>query len=395
MAERPTRVDWDKLRGRPSPEELGRLAPEPGPGPGPELDRDGERLAAVIRADLATAAREQEPPGFEELAGYVDGTLEPALREAFESRLEDDPLLRQELRDLRELRSALERERARPARLLPFSRPVLVWGGLLAAAALVLALVRLRAPETPRPGPAVAAASPAPPAVAPVRLRLQDAGGELVLRADGSLEASGLEPDLARRTGEVLQRGSLPRPAVLDALQGRAGVLMGGESGPAAFQPLQPLGTCVRDGRPVFRWSALRGARAYVVAVFDDRLERAAESPELHASEWRPEQPLPRGRSYVWQVTALTGAGRVAAPAPPRPEARLRVLAPEQEQEVEARLAGAGGSRLAAAVVLAEAGLLDEAEQALVELQAGNPGTPELERLLVQVRLREAPGAKR
>jgi hypothetical protein len=72
-------------------------------------------------------------------------------------------------------------------------------------------------------------------------------------------------------------------------------------------------------------------------------------------------------------VAALKDGSSVVAPAPPKPEARFRVLdAGRAEALAAARM---GGSHLAAAVVLADAGLADDARKELAALRDANPGS--------------------
>jgi predicted Zn-dependent protease len=68
------------------------------------------------------------------------------------------------------------------------------------------------------------------------------------------------------------------------------------------------------------------------------------------------------------------------------PEARFLVLAAEAEAELARRLASARGSHLVVGVLLAEAGVLDEAERELRALAAANPGQADVQRLLAGLR---------
>lgn len=354
------------------------------------LDETGVRLAAALQAELGAGGPADEPD-FETLAAYVDGTLDEVAREILETRLVDDPPLRAEVAELQALREQLA---ARPvARVLPFpARLALPLSGLAAAAALVLALLASwrSGPALPGPSPVQAQLS-TPLPVAAERLRLADGNGAIVLRADGSLDGlPGLPEDAVRSLAAALGEGRLDLPARVTGLQGRAGVLMGAPGPAARLRVLGPLGTSVRTVRPEFRWQGVAGARAYVVSIYGEDLSPVLRSPELvpSASSWLPSADLPRGRGYVWQVAALVSGGRSVAPAPPEPEARFHLLAADEAQRLERRLASAAGSRLARGVLLAQAGVLDEAEQAFGELQALNPSSPEVARLLKKVRQR-------
>jgi hypothetical protein len=138
----------------------------------------------------------------------------------------------------------------------------------------------------------------------------------------------------------------------------------------------------VRGDRPVFRWTPLSGARAYVVTVAREDLTQVAQSEELAATEWTPGRPLPRGTTLSWQVAALTSEGRRIAPAPPDPEARFELLEARRAEALARSLAEVGGSRLAIGYLLARAGALDEAETALAALAASNPDAEPVARLL-------------
>lgn len=327
------------------------------------------RLGAFFRDSLRAA--EAEAPDYEDVEAYVDGTLEPEERELFELRLADDPLLQQEVQDLRELRQALV-----PARFRRY-----LWPGLAAAAGL--ALVLWSTFRRPGPSPEVAVAptpflSAAPAAVA----ELEDGRQKVGLTADGRL--AGLEALPAGTRDEVaraLQSGVMPRPADLAALRGRPVALMGAPDERPRFGVLAPVGTVVRKARPTFRWRVRPGARAYVVSVYDQDLTEVAASPELRESEWSPPKDLPRGRVLQWQVAALTPSGREVAPAPPEPEARFRILDAASAAALDQALAAAAGSHLGAAVVLSQAGLVDEALAELAALAAANPGAREALRL--------------
>lgn len=158
-----------------------------------------------------------------------------------------------------------------------------------------------------------------------------------------------------------------------------------GAAGETGFNVIAPVATFVRSERPIFRWTPHPKARGYEVAVFSGlvkiasvRVSGAAEAP-LPVS-------LERGRTYLWQVAALTPAGRLVAPKPPEAEARFRVLGAEAAAALDKALGAAGDSDLAAGVLLARAGVRDEAETHLARLAAENPDSPEARRLLELVR---------
>ena len=294
-----------------------------------------------------------EAPSFDDLAAYVEDRLDSEQRALFEERMDSDPVLRQEVEDLRALQTQMARARQVRARRLPFA-------ALAAAAAIAAAAVILwrRPPLEPPP-----VASPSPVVAATL--------------TDGDL--SRLDPAM-RDAVAAARRGTLPAPRGLDALTSGPATLMGAET-PAAFGPRSPLGTRVSADAPTLRWSAYPGATTYEVAVFDQDLRKQLASGPVAATEWTPAKPLARGRTYLWQVTALAGGRRITAPAPPAPEARFEVAGAEVLATVEARRAQAAASHLVAVIALVEAGLLDEAEAEVAALAVDNPGSPEVDRL--------------
>ena len=294
-----------------------------------------------------------EAPSFDDLAAYVEDRLDSEQRALFEERMDSDPVLRQEVEDLRALQTQMARARQARARRLPFA-------ALAAAAAIAAAAVILwrRPPMEPPP-----AASPSPVVVATLK--------------DGDL--SRLDPAMRDAVGAARQ-GTLPAPRGLGALMSGPGTLMGPETA-ATFGPRSPLGTRVSADAPTLRWSAYPGATTYEVAVFDQDLRKQLASGPVAATEWTPAKPLARGRTYLWQVTALAGGRRITAPAPPAPEARFAVAGADVLAEVEARRAQAPASHLVSVIALVEAGLLDDADAELGALAADNPGSPEVARL--------------
>jgi hypothetical protein len=299
--------------------------------------------------------------------------MEPADRLAFEELLALDPALREEVRDLQELRDALRRE-------APPSRHWAVWG--LAAAAGLAALLFYRAvPPAGEPGPAPATLSPA--AIVAIR----DAGREVVLRADGTVAGlPGLSLEARAAVMAALHAGELPQPEALAPLRGAKGALMGGSAVDATFHPAGPVATFVRSQRPTFRWTRHPRARGYEVMVFSEDLVKVGAVRVSGATEATLPSSLDRGATYLWQVAALTPAGRIVAPAPPEPEARFRVLGATEAGALDRSLVAAGDSDLAAGVLLARAGVRDEAEIHFTRLAAANPGSVEAGRLLEAIR---------
>ncbi|MBS0659038.1 MAG: hypothetical protein JSR82_12425 [Verrucomicrobia bacterium] len=193
----------------------------------------------------------------------------------------------------------------------------------------------------------------------------------------GDLLAS-LESSIRQRSAAVLLgdagplRGSgladLPNTA-LDVFLNGAQALTG-----AALELLQPLsGATVEDERPELRWAPRPGATRYVV-----RLQQPGESdttwqsPELPASQtsWRPPQPLTRGETYRWSVTALDASGQPVASSP---AAALRILSAADLASLGQLRRTYGGSHLVLAAAYARLGMEAEARGEIAELARKEP----------------------
>jgi anti-sigma factor RsiW len=411
---------------------------------------------------LDRAARAAEPPDYDQLAAYVDGTLDDVDREIVESWLDSDPELRAEVEDLRALHDAMGQPAATPALpaemsagspavpsarraepgtptttrgsevatsasaspsgVLPFERPpvrramtgrfrtaTVIMGAMAAAVigAVTWMAVRTARVDDARPGAGAAGSQVArqpeqsqqTPQRPPVQSRgagapqvaVRDAGGLIAIDAAGTV--TGLTGDAASQpmtqlVADALTKGTLPPAAAAAGLGGRELTLMSrSRQAPAArLTPLTPIATIVRSARPVFRWSPHPGARNYVVTIYGPDFERVTASPSVTDTTWTTIDALKPGMTYQWQVTADTPDGVVRAPAPPAPDARFRVIDTASGKTLDRDLARAGASQLLKGLLLTQAGVLDEAEEAFVALQAANPDSKRVADLLSRVR---------
>lgn len=148
---------------------------------------------------------------------------------------------------------------------------------------------------------------------------------------------------------------TLEKPRILDTLVTTAGVLRGGV-GAVTFALQAPVGTVVLEERPRFLWESVRGATSYDVAVVDLDRGTVAASGSATSTAWQPDAPLPRGRTYAWQVTAHTSGGRFVAPGRKGAEARFHV---DAKGNVD------GNTHLDRGIALARRGALDDAQREL------------------------------
>jgi hypothetical protein len=98
---------------------------------------------------------------------------------------------------------------------------------------------------------------------------------------------------------------------------------------------MHPIDVVVDSTTPLLTWRTKPGR--YVVSVYE-ALERVAQSRASTSAEWRVSPPLPRGRTYAWQVEVHRGAAVELLPVPPEPPALFRVLDERSSAELaEAR----------------------------------------------------------
>lgn len=386
--------------------------------------RPARRLDQYFETTLEREARESASPDFEELAAYVEGTLDEVDREIVEDHLEADPALRAEVEELRTLREAMRATAppAAPADAHPLAPPArrrgvgsgrswIFLSGAIAATTIVglTWLVVSRSittpPVTPSPtAPAVAGPSrpaPAPTSptthtTTPAAIVVRDGGRVVTVDAAGQVSGlSDLPPATTQAVVQALTAGILPRAAALDGLGGSEVRFMGADDRPQRLGVLAPVATVVRASRPTFRWSPHPDARAYTVTVFSETFEKVLSSPAVPETTWTATTTLAPGRAYEWQVTADTPGGPVHAPSPPARDARFRVLDGAGRDALDRELTRAGSSHLLEGLALARAGVLEEAERAFAALLAENPDSPRIKELLARVRDRRPAAAGR
>jgi hypothetical protein len=174
---------------------------------------------------------------------------------------------------------------------------------------------------------------------------------------------------------DALKAQALPMAALPSDLSAPPGTLLG-PSKPDEFAPVAPLSILVYSDQPEFRWQALSAAQAYEVQVFDSEFHEVDSSGKIRETHWTPARPLARGALYEWQIVAYRAGDSVKAPTPPAPDARFRVLSSETFEKIEAARQAPHPAHLLAAILLAKAGLKEEARKELDALSAANPDSP-------------------
>jgi hypothetical protein len=267
--------------------------------------------------------------------------------------------------------SAAAKLTAKTAGRQPFWR-LPMWAGAAAVVLLVTFLGFRALRKDNHPAPALVA-------------QLNDSGGKISLDSTGRLATpSALDPNDATYIKDaLLHRRIEPSPAI-SQLASQQGTLLGETVPPSGLQLVAPLDTVTPSDKPAFRWwSGSPGS--YVVAIYDARYRKVAESPVLRQTEWTPVRSLPRGEIYTWQLTASIKGKQIRAPLPPAPEARFQVLSQVEAERLETAQSEHANSHLLLGILYARAGTLDDAERELTALLAANPDSQLAKDLLASV----------
>lgn len=281
-----------------------------------------------------------------------------------------------------------------PPLLRPTS-PASVFGSALAALLLVAVSWvvwhqrsgnRVKPEITTIPAPGVSPPSSPNPSEPPFLARLNDGEGVVAMNREGHLTGGDYLPSAYRQMVErALATQKIEKSPLLSELARPEGTVRGRGGRNEEFSVIGPLGEVTLSDRPAFRWSPLAGATAYLVEVFNKKLDLAAASPQITDLSWTPSQPLRRGEIYFWQVKAIKDGLDVVTPSPPARSAKFRVLDQARAGELSRARRDYATSHLTLGLLYAQSGLLDEAERELRELQKTNPDSEVASRLLTQI----------
>lgn len=208
----------------------------------------------------------------------------------------------------------------------------------------------------------------------PAVVVLRDEGGVIALGHSGNLRTPiDLSPKYAMQVSLALKSARLPLDPAIAALPRNKETPLGRSDEVVPFELFHPSGEAAISDRPVFSWRELPRATAYRVSVYDGNANKIAESPEIAATQWTPDQPLSRGATYTWTVTATVGGQTVRAPVPPAPEARFVVLAADVVEPLIEAQREYPGAHLLLACLFARAGAFADARTEVRALAAANP----------------------
>ena len=379
---------------------------------------DMDSLVISISEEIAVDPAYDEHLEYEQLEGYVDGSISEVSREIADVHIADCDLCRGQINDLRELKASIGQSAVGVSAAAPAGR-VTLWEKITAgfavraalAAAALAALgfglwalsVRLEpdvvetvvvsenaANESPNnsdvyigseTGEIAQADEPANDQPTPI-ISLADGARRIEIDNEGKL--SGI--DAGRFEGRIialLKGGDLKVTPAARELRSASGVLMGGGSPGAPFGLTSPVGKVIAIDRPQFNWRPLADAETYVVTVFDENFTKVAESPALKTTSWTSDARLKRGSIYNWQVTANKAGQEIKSPIRPAPDAKFKIVDAAAANDIEA--ARRTGSHLLLGTAYANAGLTAEAEREFQALVKQNPRSELAKRLLRKV----------
>jgi hypothetical protein len=139
------------------------------------------------------------------------------------------------------------------------------------------------------------------------------------------------------------------------------------------FDLLAPVGTATVSDRPQFEWRPLERADGFVVTVFDERSTMVARTPMVAQSPWVPADPLPRDRTYAWQVTARRGSDTITVPVAPAPAAKFRVIDAQSAATLQRLEAEYPESHVLLGILNMEAGIRDAAMRHFGQVPSTDP----------------------
>jgi hypothetical protein len=271
------------------------------------------------------------------LTSYADGILGAEEREAVEEHLAGCAICSEDVADLRSVRASLAANEASHA--MPWW---LIAAGIAGAAILGGIVHRQRPAPSPLPAPHQ-----------PVR----------------SLAYGNPDWDALLRDARTGRR--LTPPSSWKVLQASPDEVRG-NIGTAVQGTFTPTGTIVESQRPLFTWPPSPDA-SYVVRVISGNSE-IAHSDLLSDPTWTPSTPLSRGATYAWQVEVRNHRGTNVIPLPPHAPLLFSVLDSRTAADLAAARKQFPNDHLLLGLLLARAGLREEARAELTTWTASHPG---------------------
>lgn len=350
-----------------------------------ETDSELDSRPAARAGDAEESIRHLTP---EDLKAYANGLLTSARLSYCQAHLDSCEECREELEDLRTVKSDLsafprpEPNRGVLARRNRHRGLTLPQAGVVAVIFVAAAVSAFlwwgrgspRAKKTSVAVPVAQSLTPPPAPAMPTRdTRVAD-------------EIAALPDDLRSAVSEAIQHGKLQLPPDVSRLRTRGPNLPAAQGATKGFALLGPFGATISDTRPEFSWQPLAGAIGYSVVIVDAGLHPVQRSPALRTTAWRPRRHLRRGRTYLWEVTAtLRGGSKVVASEPSTSETHLRVVGLKLADEIAHFRHGHPDAHLVLGAVYAQAGMLTESADELSKVPPGDSSYGTARKLLASL----------
>ncbi len=370
-----------------------------------------------LQASLKTEAQSQHL-SYEQLVGFVEGTLRSNEQPELSAHLDWCSACVEEINSLQELQCSLanvpplhpmtiapETLRAPEKSIWQVIETWFSWrfvgAGLAAATVLVLGFIwwQKYAPsqkselaqatqptvtQTPVSGAASAAPEQTTTTPAPeIVVALEDNGQRITVDRQGKIEGltavAGSDEAVVKA---ALLHQQLPVAVSLRELMLKKGSLMGRTSEAPVIKALYPIAKVLQTDRVTFRWEPMVDATEYRVTVLDGDFNILQTSEPLKETRWTVKHTLPRGKIYLWQVTAKVNGKELNSTSAAMPEARFQILSQPQFTKLKTKERQYVHSHLLLGIAYAQEGLIDEAAREFRLLQQANPQSPIPKKLL-------------
>lgn len=347
---------------------------------------------------------------YETLTGFLDETLDAEERSYAASHLKNCRRCTEDLEGIRLVslpvsvpQRSEEVNRAPVRRFEGWRRGWLLGPAVAAAVVVAFWLGRSSTPErSPLPGPVATSALPKEldalaRQLAQVQRDLARMAAAAQQRPSGPTapahphQVGGSGPELAAggdvpaSVRKALVSGALHLPHTVTSLFLPGEVLRGPGSEGNWITDLFPARTVIDNPRPLFTWKAGSGAWTYEVTVIPEEGKgELIHSGPLRSASWRLSVPLQRGQVYSWQVNGYSPDGRPFVTPTPKP--RFRVLDAAGHRALAAARHRYRNQPLVLGVLLAEQGVLHEAQKQFEAIPEQDARASRVKGFLTQVR---------
>lgn len=147
------------------------------------------------------------------------------------------------------------------------------------------------------------------------------------------------------------------------------------------IKQILPKNEATLESQPVLRWQNAENSE-YRITVFDQALNKVAESEVLRQNSWQIDKKLAAG-FYFWEVLARKKDAAEFKPA--SKQAFFKIVGDAEKSRIE-KAKRATKSNLISAILYARAGLFAEAERDLNAELKKNPKSVKAQKMLAQVR---------